>query len=466
MKSNQRSQSKGEGWAVKKHHKLWTVLLSAALACALTGCMGGDAGEMFALPNPPEDYRNLNAKLSEVRTAIGGESIAPQSGTNTQTVQLQDLDADGVLESAVAFFRVPGAEKPLKIYIFKLQEDGSYQVDTVIEGVGSAIYSVSYEDVGGDPDKEAVVSWQISGDDHTLGVYSLDDVEGIEVLWVDSYTRFRLADLDGDGERELVVLTLPSGEETVARADYYDFDGAALALKSTAPLSAGIKEIKSLRSGNLVDDIPAIFVTSSFPETADQVVDILCCKNGSLTNITLDKATLRSEATVRTYTAVSGSDIDHDGVMEVPRPVLLPKPLGATDDFWLLEWRQFDEHGKPHQVLTTYHNVTDGWYFEVPDGWADRVTVTRRDSVSAGERAVVFSLWKGEEEAQTFLALYKLTGTSQQSRATLGNRQTIFSDATSTYAYELMPQTWDTGLTGEDITRRFHIIRTEWSTEN
>ena len=451
---------------MKQWKKMCLVALAAVLVLTLAGCMGAESGEMFALPQPPEDYRNLKDKLDEIRTDIGGESIAPQSGTNAQTVQLQDLDADGVLESAVAFFRVPGAEKPLKIYIFGLQEDGSYEVDTLIEGVGSAIYSVNYEDVGGGERKEVIVSWQISGDDHTLGVYSLDDVEGIELLWVDSYTRFRLADLDGDVRRELVVLTLPSGEETTARADFYDYDGAALALKSTASLSAGINDIKSVRSGNLTGGTPAVFVTSGFSESADQVVDILCCRDGALTNITLDKTTLRSEETVRAYSAVTGSDINHDGVMEVPLSVLVPKALGATDDFWLLEWRQFDEGGKPHQVLTTYHNVTDGWYLELPDSWVGHVTVSRRDAISAGERAVAFSLWSGEDqEAQTFLVLYKLTGTNQQSRAALGGRQTIFSDATSTYAYELMNEVWDSGLTGEDIAQRFHIIRTEWSTE-
>ncbi len=452
---------------MKRKRAAGVLALAAAIVLTLTGCMGGEASEMFALPQPPEDYRNLNAKLNEIRSAIGGESIAPQSGTNTQTVQLQDLDADGVQESAVAFFRVPGEERPLKIYIFDLLEDGSYGVDTVIEGVGSAIYSVSYEDVGGGARKEAVVSWQISGDDRTLGVYSLEDQEGIELLWVDSYTRFRLADLDEDGERELVVLNLSTGEEAAAWADYYDYDGAALARKSTAPLSAGINEVKSLRGGNLAGGTPAIFVTSGFPETGEQVVDILCCREGGLANITLDSATLRSEQTIRSYTAVSSSDIDRDGVIEVPQPVLLPRQGEGGDDFWLLKWRQYDETGASYQVLTTYHNVTDGWYFELPESWADRITVSRQGSASAGERAVAFSLRGGAgREGQTFLVLYKLTGTSQQSLATMGDRQTIFSDANSTYAYELRPQVWDTGLSREDMARRFHIIRTEWSTEN
>lgn len=450
-----------KGW-----DRMRSFALAAALALTLTGCIGGEAREMFALPEPPENYRNLNAKLSEIRTDIGGESIAPQSGSNTQTVQLQDLDADGQLESAVAFFRVPSAERPLRIYIFRQSSDGEYEVNSVIEGVGNAITSVSYENLGGTPSKEVVVSWQISGNDHSLGAYSLDNPEGAELLWVDSYTRFHLADLDGDLEREMVVLTLQPGEEKAAWADYYDYDGAALALKSTAPLSAGINEIKTVRGGNLREAVSAVFVTSGFPNSADQIVDILCCQDGVLTNVTLDPSTLRSEQTIRTYTAVSGGDIDRDGVMEVPAPRLAKKAMGATDDFWLLEWRQFDDQGTPHQVLTTFHNVTDGWYFDIPDSWADRLTISRKDSFSSDERGLAFSLWQGEDrEARTFMVIYKFTGSNRQNRATMGNRKLITSDASATYAYELMPQVWDTGLSEEAVAGRFHIIRTAWSTE-
>lgn len=453
---------------MKKRKGVAFGLALSALLLGLSGCTGREAGDMFALPEPPETYQNLNAKIGEVRSSIGGESIAPQSGANTQTVQLQDLDGDGEQESAVAFFRVPGAEKPLKIYIFRLQNDGeSYELDTCIEGVGSSISSVAYENVGGTGRKEVVVSWQISANDHALGVYSLDDVQGIEMLWVDSYSRFRVADLDTDGEKELVVLTAQGGEEAVNRADYYDFDGAALALKSTAALSAGINEIKTVRTGRLVGGENAIFVTSGFSESTDQVVDILACEEGTLKNVTLNQTTLRSEETIRTYTAVAGTDIDRDGIMEIPQPTLLPKSMGATDDFWLLNWRQFDLSGKATTVMTTYHNVTDGWYFVIPDGWEGKITISRKDSTSAEERGVAFSLYRGEDKpAEPFMVLYKLTGTGQTARAGRTGRELLFTDSSATYACELLPDVFDTGLTAEDVKDRFHMIRTEWSIEN
>ena len=444
-------------------------LAVCAFLGGVTGCSGTSSPEeLFALPQPPEDYQNLSRKISEVVGAAGGESIAPKTGNNTQTVQLQDLDGDGVLESAVAFFQVSGDERPLKIYIFRLQEDDSYTLANVIEGVGTGINSVAYEDVGGGPGKELVVAWQISATDHTLGVYSLEDAEGIELLWVDRYSRFRIADLDQDGEREIVAITLTTGEEEVDRADLYDYDGVALAQKASVPLSVGISEIRTVRGGTLRGGTPAVFVTSALGEPGQgQVVDVLACREGEFTNITMDAEKMRSESTVRTYTAVTGTDINGDGIMEIPRPIALPvyNRTAVSEDFWLLDWVQLDLDGTAHSVMTTYHNVTDGWYFTLPDGWERRITLSRRDS-SADERAVTFSLWKGEKvEPVRFMTIYKFTGTSRADRAAMSGRITLYTDTTAVYACELWPEQWDTGLTDTELLERFHIIRTEWSTD-
>ena len=46
------------------------------------------------------------------------EDVSVMSGDNTALIQLQDLDRDGERETAVTFFRVSEAEKPLKIYFY------------------------------------------------------------------------------------------------------------------------------------------------------------------------------------------------------------------------------------------------------------------------------------------------------------------------------------------------------------
>ena len=49
-------------------------------------------------------------------------------------------------------------------------------MSAVVEGDGSAIYSVDYVDLNGSGYKELVVNWQISTGVYQLGVYTLDEL--------------------------------------------------------------------------------------------------------------------------------------------------------------------------------------------------------------------------------------------------------------------------------------------------
>ena len=49
-----------------------------------------------------QDFICLKAKIDEV--SLGAETAAPQSGRNTQAVQLVDLDEDGTLEAVAAVY--------------------------------------------------------------------------------------------------------------------------------------------------------------------------------------------------------------------------------------------------------------------------------------------------------------------------------------------------------------------------
>ena len=70
----------------------------------------------------------------------GYEYASPTGGRNIQSVQMADLDGDGQQE-ALAFFRMSSDEKPLKIFVFKI-EGGSYARYCTIESSGTAIDSV------------------------------------------------------------------------------------------------------------------------------------------------------------------------------------------------------------------------------------------------------------------------------------------------------------------------------------
>ena len=184
------------------------LLLAAGLLMFLTGCFSQSVEEFYAPPKAPDDYLKLDNEINKVLTQ-GGEYAAPLSGELTQKVQLQDLDGDGVQE-AIAFFRVSADERPLKIYIYR-QVGENYEVAAVIEGSGNAIDSIYYENLDDSPSKELIVDWETAGQRHSLAAYSIDRYEVLELMRTD-HAGFQIYDVDGDGQKEILVLQMAAGE--------------------------------------------------------------------------------------------------------------------------------------------------------------------------------------------------------------------------------------------------------------
>ena len=261
-----------------------TLVLSGALLAALyllTGCsvpkMILNPQDLYALPTLPEKYTELNTLLGAILDG-GAEYAAPTSGTNTQPVQLVDLDGDG-REEAVAFFRNPNDEKPLKIYIFTVGED-SYQQTDLIEGTGTGIYSMAYEDLNGDGRMELLVGWKAAVDQQVLEVYA-KGLGSMEALVRANYVKYITMDLDLDQRRELVVIR--ADEEGEGTADYYSWqpDGS-FSSQSSARISVTMAELSQqgrVTTGMLDGKIPALFVTG-VTEMPRAITDILAVRNG------------------------------------------------------------------------------------------------------------------------------------------------------------------------------------------
>lgn len=448
-------------------------LLTAAMCLLLTGCLPWSAEESYKLPRPPQEYENLMSAVAAAKRTLASENnttveeIAPSSGDSTSTVQLLDLDQDGHQEAAVTFFRVVGAEQPVRVCFFTRQEDDSYRMTGMLRGEGDSIYAVHYADLDGRVDKttgrtgqEVVVSWQMGLNTYYLGAYSLEEGDG-QILLETTYSSYRLADLDRDGLMELAVGRVDHAQQQ-GTVELFDWKGSIQAERKQAPLSPGITGIIQMRANYLTDFVPALYITS---DTADNTcaVDIIALQDGEPVNLAAQEDTGISRERSSALRELRLFDVNSDNILEVARPWQL-KSYGAANGQWVCDWVQYNQNGRARPAGTTYHNIADGWYLTIPESWKNRLVIYRNDSVS-GQRAVVFALWQGEEkEPVPFLSIYKLTGASRTLRATSANRFILAEDSSTIYAATFY-NTWDCGLDESGLLENFRLIVNSWSAD-
>lgn len=447
---------------------LFFCTLSMALlsGCGFSFRLFRSTDELYSLPRASEEYTSLQTALQQLLDS-GLEYAAPLSGNNTQPVQLWDLDGDGENE-ALAFCRDRSAESSqLKIYIFKKNSDDIYTTACTIEGDGTDINSALMCQLIGDESSpyELVVTWQVSSTVYMLSAYSLADYQPTDLMTPTSYTRYSAMDLDGDGESELMVLTIDNSDSTLNNAVLYDKSEDRMAAASTASLSNSLSSIDKIRDGTLADGTPVLYVTGTVLEesgsSSTQITDILTIQDGLLCNITLDATTMNSASTLRTY-LTGGQDINGDGVLELPFPFSIPaKDPNSSDTFYGIDWKQYTADGTGSTVFITYYNSADGWYLELPESWLEKLCLARQDTSmsSTSERGVLF-YWDGEKEP--FLGIYKNTGTNRERRSTEDGKMILCRDSDTIYSVRLFH---DDGMSVDELMPLFHLITTDWSSE-
>ena len=456
------------GGTVRRKRRIMSGLLALCIALSvlpLSACTAPkltlDPEELYALPELPERYTALNKQLSAIQES-GAEYAAPVSGSNIQPVQMVDLDGDG-REEALAFFRQSDGEKPLKIYVFTDNGD-SYAQTAVIEGSGLAVYSIAYSDIDGDGRMEIIVGWRVSMELQALAVYALEP-DGARELMRTNYVKYAVADLNSDGTQEMTVFR--ADQDGVGAADCYVWKNGTLALGSTIRVSMTMAELSQqgkVTVGTLRSGEPALFVTG-VADSARAITDVLLLRNSELSNSVLSLTTGVSRESSR-FRSLYPMDINGDGITEIPRTVPLPPGEQETDVSQRVDWISYDAAGTASRVLSTYHAMEDGWYLQLPEGWAESILVGR--SAATDETSVTFYMESDAEDDQGYAALLRITALSGSNRERLAVRTGRFilgrNDGVI-YVGELLKgnEEWDHSVTEDEVRNAFSLIAKEWS---
>ena len=432
-----------------------TVLLAILLCLLLSGCFVKTVDELYLLPRHSEEYNDLQSAIDAVMKD-GTVYCAPVSGANQQTVQLADLDGDEK-DEAVVFLKTTG-EKPLCAYIFD-QQDGVYQNVAVIEGIGSAFASAEYVQLDDQPGMEIILGRQLSDQVvQSMSVCSLREGRIVELLNT-NYSEYITADLDSDGLRDVFALRFDA-EQAQGVAELYRWREGQMEREPEVMLTNGVQSIKRIIAGQLMQEIPAVFVASVY-DTDSIVTDVFAFSGGGFTNLTHADGE-HTVPTLRSY-FVYACDIDGDGLIELPELLQLPQSEDGGDRYSLIYWYNLDGKGQKTVKQTTYHCFSGGWYVTVPEQWREKLTISRGEEVG-GVRGYVFSEWKqGGQPPEEIFTLYTFTGEDRNELASADGRFLVSEKGDVSCSAKMGTSVLAKGMSEEDLKMMFNYIQIDWN---
>lgn len=427
----------------------WSVAAAVLIfMLLLTGCYAFDSDDFYGLPKRSEKYRSLQAA---VENAMGGGSYsAPVSGANRQTIQQVDLDGDGK-EEALVFCKMDG-ERPLKVLILK-ETDDDYRVICTLEGDGSAFDSVQYAQIDGEPGLEILLSRRIGEQvQQFLSVYSLKNDTATELM-SSRYAAYTTLDIDGDQLTDLfLLLANPDGPN--AFADLYRFHDGELQKEAEASLSMSADSVKRILKGNLAANVPAVFVASAYDDN-NLITDVFAMGEKGFANISRNDESGQSSQTVRNYYVYS-TDIDNDGLIEMPNTLPLPAIEGdeGSEGQYRIVWYNLAVDGTRTDKMTTYHNYGEGWFLFLPESWCENLCVTKVQ-IGEGRSGTQFSSMDEEGNRVLLLTVTAFSGEGAETQCEQDGRFLLTSRGDVYYAAQMGE---GCRLTREELQARFSFI--------
>ena len=433
------------------------ICILAVLLCVtllFTGCTMRTVDEMYRIPRRSATDDHLQSVIDSAMSDLN--YAAPIAGENQQTVQMADLDGDGEVEYIV--FARDADNKAIRILIFG-QAGDEFRLLSAIESHGSAFEQVEYVNMDDNPGVEMVVGRQVS--DQVLRSLSVYTFSGgtPEQLLTASYLKYLTCDLDEDRKTELMLIQPGDTDADRGVVTLYSHGVSGMERSREVTISAPAGSVKRIMTSRLESGENAVFVASELDESAI-ITDIFAIRDGVFSNISVSNESGTSVQTLRNY-YVYAADIDSDGVLELPSLITMRPIRNSTsaEQQYLIRWYALDISGQEHTKRHTFHNYVGGWYLELEDGWAERVSVIQASGT------YWFYVWDVNfEKAELVFSVHVLTGADREEASAVDNRFVLHRAEGIIYAARLESGAADYQITKEDLAPCFHLIHQAWKT--
>lgn len=371
------------------------------------------------LITPPELDGEMQPIARALSAGVKGEYHLkyPALGDRRSAIILEDITGDGTFE-AFAFYSTFDDEMTNMHINAICRTDGGYKSVADSSIVAGGVERVDFCDLDGDGIKEILVGWEVYGStEKQLCVYSLGDKKLTQRL-SEKYTGFICCDLDGAEGDELLIHMLNTSEMMNTAALYSFFEGGLQKVGSCV-LDSLVKTVASPVFSKLSTGQNAVYIDGV--KGAGAVTEVLFFSDGELKNPLLDtESTIENIRTLRAA-SIQCSDIDGDGVLEIPVATNLPNAAGGDEPLFYTNWCAFDGENLITRRITIV-NTIDGYYIEVPERYAGRLAVLKD---AENHRRVLFDYDAESESVGERLATVTVISAKQWDKENF-NRMNMF----------------------------------------
>lgn len=297
----------------------------------------------------------------------------PSRGDYRSAVVQHDINKDGILE-AFAFYSTQDRETATMHINAVVTKDGKWSSAATQSIVAGGVDRIDFCDLDHDGTDEILVGWEIYGTSELqLAIYSLGE-NALTQRLLEKYTHYITCDLDDDDRNEIFIIR-SSPAESKNTAHLYALTTVGVSQISSCELDSSAKTLNHPTAATLSTGKPAVYIDEI--KGVGAVTEVLFLEKGKLVNPLLEKEAKETVKTLRSATFET-YDINEDGLLEIPVQKEVPTVTksGVSEKLYLTNWCSFNGEALTNQ-LTTIINVSDDYYYCIPQKWIGKIAILR-----------------------------------------------------------------------------------------
>lgn len=366
--------------------KFMVLSFSLILLSLLSGCTV-NTFQIQNLMRPPKST-GYKAEIQKVIEEVTGSSIIlkyPQRGEYRSAVIMKDVSGDGQ-EEAIAFY---STENDSEIHVMILSEtNGVWNCSGDFRSQGTDIDKILFSDINNDGVEEIILGWSTyNNTDNYISVYYHDKGEYKDIRMAETYTDFLLSDINGDGNNEILLLSL-STYSSPAKAQLVKVNTNESNTNTIGVVEMDSEVIKyiSVQYGSIDENTYGVYVDSMRSgDTLSTEIIYWDSNNNTLVN-PLYKNKINYYDFVPNNMQIASKDIDGDGIIEIPRLTYGSGRFSETSDresSIIICWLKYIITNESTSVVNVTASDYDDYIFMIPAEWYGKVEVSKEKETNS-----------------------------------------------------------------------------------